>query len=137
MLVLYTLICIVLLFYALLTKSYVYNEMHRHFHKFFHLNTGICKFFELLLNSRLKNILLFFYNIIFTGILIFLTGFILLMIFFCYSTLLFLYEYQFVAEIDRFLKSIKRSSSQNSKEQEQPNITVIGNNVGNNKRLKM
>lgn len=53
-------------------------------------------------------------------------GLIIFILFFCYSALLMWYEYQFIAEVDRFLKSIQKSSSQASKDDLQ---NANGNNI--------
>jgi len=93
MLIVYVIVCVALLFYAIInpSSSYVYHELNVPLNGFLHLTTR-------------------------TWIFGLLAAFILLTIFFLYSSLLFWFEYQFIAEVDRFLKSIRKSSSQASKD---------------------
>ncbi|KAI1730471.1 hypothetical protein Ddc_03167 [Ditylenchus destructor] len=93
MLVVYVLVCVVLLAYALInpSSSQVYQELSIPLDGLLHLSTKI-------------------WIVIITVLLLF------LVVFFFYSALLFWYEYSFIAEVDRFLKSIRKSSSHASKD---------------------
>ncbi|CAD5228594.1 unnamed protein product [Bursaphelenchus okinawaensis] len=93
MLILYTLVWMIFMVYAALNPgdSYVFKEMHETFNNWL----GICT--QLWCWIVLAALAIFF-------------------AFLAYSALLFWYEYQFIAEVDHFLKSIRKSSSNASKE---------------------
>lgn len=93
MLILYTAVWMALLTYAALNPkdSYVFSELYVVFENWL----GIC--------TQLWCWLL-------------LACFTTFMVFLFYSSLIFFYEYQFLAEVDRFLKSIKKTSSNVSKD---------------------
>uniref|UniRef100_A0A915EDD3 Uncharacterized protein n=1 Tax=Ditylenchus dipsaci TaxID=166011 RepID=A0A915EDD3_9BILA len=93
MLILYVVVCIFLLFFAIISpsSSFVYQELDAPLNGFLNLSTTVWIF----------------------GLM---AGFMLLTLFFLYSSLLFWFDYQFIAEVDRFLKSIQKSSSNASKD---------------------
>lgn len=92
--VLYVLICIPLLLYAAINpnSTYVYEEI---------ATAPLTRLVPM--STR-------------AWILIFVLLLLLMLAFFLYSALLFWYEYQFIAEVDRFIKSIRKSSSHASKD---------------------
>lgn len=93
MLILYVMVCVALLFYAITSpsSSFLYQELDAPLNGLLNVSTRTWMF----------------------GLLV---GCILLTLFFLYSSLLLWFDYQFIAEVDRFLKSIQKSSSNASKD---------------------